>query len=195
MRKLFLVFLILFAGGLLFTQTALLSRQSRETFETQTNVYFSPEGNARKAIIAEMNQAKKTINIAMYFFSDHTLANALARAKERGVQINIVMDRENSAEKNSKRIFFQQKELAARYYAPEVKGKKGKPGKMHHKFATIDGQVVITGSFNWTYSAEKYNNEDLLIIHSPKLARAYLNRWQTLWSRGITHQELLELEK
>jgi len=42
--------------------------------------------------------------------------------------------------------------------------------KLHHKFAVIDNKIVITGSFNWSPTAAHTNDENLLVIHSPKLA-------------------------
>jgi len=54
---------------------------------------------------------------------------------------------------------------------------------MHHKFFIIDEEVVITGSFNPTRHANYENREDLLIIHSPLLAKRYENEFQGMWKR------------
>ena len=53
------------------------------------------------------------------------------------------------------------------------------PGLMHDKVMTIDDEVVITGSFNYTYSAEHRNVENLLVIHDPALAAQYVRHWQS----------------
>jgi phosphatidylserine/phosphatidylglycerophosphate/cardiolipin synthase-like enzyme len=42
---------------------------------------------------------------------------------------------------------------------------------------TIDGQTVITGSFNFTKAAEEKNAENLVIIKSPELAKLYIANW------------------
>lgn len=55
---------------------------------------------------------------------------------------------------------------------------------MHHKFCVIDNEVVITGSYNWTASADKRNNENLLVIHDAKIAQEYSAEFNRLWNIG-----------
>jgi phosphatidylserine/phosphatidylglycerophosphate/cardiolipin synthase-like enzyme len=47
----------------------------------------------------------------------------------------------------------------------------------HNKVMVMDGQVVVTGSFNFTNSAETRNAENLLILRSPQLAQSYRQNW------------------
>ena len=61
------------------------------------------------------------------------------------------------------------------------------PGLMHDKVMIIDGEVVVTGSFNYTYSAEHRNVENLLVIRDPALAAQYVQHWQ---SRAIESRPL-----
>ena len=56
----------------------------------------------------------------------------------------------------------------------------GGSGLVHHKFAVIDNQTVITGSFNWSPSAAHTNDETLPIIHSPKLAAHFARKMDRL---------------
>ena len=61
--------------------------------------------------------------------------------------------------------------------------------KLHHKFAVIDNKKVITGSFNWSPSAAHTNDETLLVIHSPQLAKHFTREMDRLWDTaelGIT---------
>ncbi len=48
----------------------------------------------------------------------------------------------------------------------------------HNKVMIIDGETVITGSFNFTRAAEENNAENLLIIQDKKLAERYTKNWQ-----------------
>lgn len=48
----------------------------------------------------------------------------------------------------------------------------------HNKVMIIDGETVITGSFNFTKAAEENNAENLLVIRDPKLAELYTKNWQ-----------------
>ena len=61
--------------------------------------------------------------------------------------------------------------------------------KLHHKLAVIDNRKVITGSFNWSPSAAHTNDETLLVIHSPQLAKHFTREMDRLWETaelGIT---------
>jgi phosphatidylserine/phosphatidylglycerophosphate/cardiolipin synthase-like enzyme len=48
----------------------------------------------------------------------------------------------------------------------------------HNKVMIIDGETVITGSFNFTKAAEESNAENLLVIRDKKLAERYIKNWQ-----------------
>ena len=53
---------------------------------------------------------------------------------------------------------------------------------MHNKYAVIDGETVISGSFNWTKSAEYRNDENLVVINSKNLAKIYEENFKKLWN-------------
>lgn len=57
---------------------------------------------------------------------------------------------------------------------------------MHHKFAVIDKSVVITGSFNWTMQAVKYNQENLLFFENKNIAEKYTKAFEELWTNFYT---------
>lgn len=58
----------------------------------------------------------------------------------------------------------------------------------HNKIIIIDRQTVITGSFNFTKGAEEKNAENLLILHSPSLAKTYLDNWQAHFQHADAYQ-------
>ena len=64
---------------------------------------------------------------------------------------------------------------------PEEPSWEGSFNKLHHKFAVIDGNTVITGSFNWSPSAAHQNDEVLMVIHSPLLAAHFTREIDRLW--------------
>lgn len=55
------------------------------------------------------------------------------------------------------------------------------PNHMHHKFALFDNATVITGSYNWTRSAERYNHENILVTNSAKVMTAFKKEFNSLW--------------
>ena len=58
----------------------------------------------------------------------------------------------------------------------------------HNKVMVIDGETVITGSFNFTTAAEEHNAENLLLVHDAKLAARYVENWRA----HAAHSELSE---
>jgi phosphatidylserine/phosphatidylglycerophosphate/cardiolipin synthase-like enzyme len=60
----------------------------------------------------------------------------------------------------------------------------GNGGQMHHKVIIIDRSIVITGSYNFSASAETRNDENLVIIHSPVIAGYYLDEFQRVYDQA-----------
>ena len=152
----------------------------------EVKVYFSPGGGARDAIIDEIDRAKHYIDVAVYCFTSRHIARALVRAHNRGVQVRVIMDRECASNKYSKDEFLKKRGIPVKL-APSntlsTRFLKKFPPKMHNKFAIIDSTVVITGSYNWTASAEVSNYENLLIFHNAgRLAEIYREEFKKIWS-------------
>ena len=55
---------------------------------------------------------------------------------------------------------------------------------MHDKFIVVDGDVVETGSFNFTAAAEGHNAENVLVLHDPAVAQLYGQEWERLWGES-----------
>ena len=138
------------------------------------DVYFSLVNDPEGAIIQELDKAKGTIDVAMYYFTDRDLANAVIAAHDRGVRVRIYLDKGQKEAKYSKSRYLTNHGVPVRY--------SSNPYIMHHKFCVIDNEVVITGSYNWTASADKRNNENLLVIHDAKMAQEYLAEFNRLWN-------------
>jgi len=154
---------------------------SEEMFGKSTaskiEVYFSPGPEPERALTRLMDQAQATIHIALYYFTDRDLAQALVRAFERGVKVQVLLDEEQRTAKYSKSRYLAGKGIEVRYYGGE--------GIFHHKFMVVDGLVVATGSYNWMASAGERNEENLIVIHDPQTARLYEREWQRLWERSV----------
>jgi len=155
-------------------------------------VYFSPGGGAEAALVKLIDEARTSIDAAVYTFTNRALARAVVRAHKRGVKIRLILDGNDESD-YSKGYYLRQRGIDVRYARGRVKKYKSKKksrksryqvrkyGLMHHKFAVVDGRSVATGSFNWTASAENFNYENLLIIQSPSLARKYSKAFERIW--------------
>ncbi len=123
----------------------------------------------------------------MYALTSRKLSKALVDAKNRGVDVKVVLDHSFDAENQySKGEYLRRKGVPVKLVS--VRGEWGRAreweGKMHNKFAVIDRSIVITGSYNWTVTAERVNHENLLIFsNAPKVAEAYLREFNRLWNR------------
>ena len=54
---------------------------------------------------------------------------------------------------------------------------------MHHKFAVVDNHTVITGSHNWSASANHSNDETLIVIQSPTVTAHYMREFARLYQK------------
>ncbi|MBF0503840.1 MAG: phospholipase D family protein [Candidatus Omnitrophica bacterium] len=141
-----------------------------------TEVYFSPNGGCQGAVISEIGKAKKSIEAAMYSFTSREIAQALIEAKKRGVKVRVVLDNAQIKDHFSKSRYLINKGLSVKFLLG--------PGLMHNKFAVIDSRVVLTGSFNWTTSADKKNAENLLVISDKELGQKYAKQFKHLWGQS-----------
>lgn len=136
-------------------------------------VYFSPNGGCQQAVVEEIAQATQSIDIAMYYLSSTAIARSIIKAKDRHVHVRIVLDQGQEIEDASKSSYLVSHGIDLRYHLGF--------GLMHNKFAIIDGKVLITGSFNWTRTAEENNEENMLIISDTETITKYQERFEYLW--------------
>lgn len=136
-------------------------------------VLFSPGTDILESISDLMKQAGKTLDICVFTITDERLASDIIYGHERGIRVRVITDDEKmydhgSAIKDFKRAGIPIKIDHSRYH-------------MHHKFGIIDGRIVFTGSFNWTYTASKHNQENLLITTNHDIVKQYSTQFELLW--------------
>jgi len=151
------------------------------------SVFFSPHGEARAALLAELRRAEKSIHVAMYLFTDRRLADVLEQRAQNGVDVRVILDDHQARSKYSQAQELTRAErIQVRKLPPreESSDGSGETAKMHHKFCVIDGRTVVTGSYNWTVGAEARNHENLLILHMKPLAGAYSKTFAALWQEA-----------
>jgi len=133
-------------------------------------VYFSPHGGCTEAIIRELNKAKSPILVQAFSFTSAPIAKALLNAHKRGVKVEVILDKSQRTQKYSSATFLYNQGIPVKIDAQHAIA--------HNKVVVIDGETVITGSFNFTKAAEENNAENLLVIHDKKLAERYIKNWQ-----------------
>jgi phosphatidylserine/phosphatidylglycerophosphate/cardiolipin synthase-like enzyme len=167
--------------------------------EDSVGVLFAPhkrdDRNHGLELIAEqLDQAKRSIDLALFVFSAQELADVLAAKHQQGVQIRVLVDPGFAHRSYSEWLDMQGLAMADHrcrieagnnpWPAPlQTLGTPRLPrgDKLHHKFAVIDDHTVITGSFNWSPAAAHTNDETLLVIDSPALASHFSREMDRLW--------------
>jgi len=138
------------------------------------DVYFSPKGGCADAVLYWIGRANQSIHVLMFIFTLDSIADALISAHNRGVEVKVVLDKSQS--------YSQFAVLKAA--GIEVRNDTNWEGIMHNKVAIVDNTIVITGSFNWTGTAENNNNENLIVIHSVEVASRYESEFQRIWNQS-----------
>lgn len=137
-------------------------------------VHFSPKGGCTDAIVAQIASAKTTIHVQSYSFTSAPIAGALADAKLRGLDVQIIVDRSDVDDAASPTT-----KLDVLLDAHVPVWNDAKHAIAHNKIMIFDGESVETGSFNYTKQAESSNAENCLFLTSPALAAVYEHNWQT----------------
>lgn len=137
-------------------------------------VLFTPWDDAEGALLRVIEKARSSIHVQAYAFTSRNIGWALGEAKKRGVTVEVLADREQTKPRSP---LYMLRDggvpvwVETRYAAA------------HNKVMLIDAEsadpVVITGSYNFTWSAQARNAENLLILRgNPALAARYLANWR-----------------
>jgi mitochondrial cardiolipin hydrolase len=149
---------------------------------TSSQAYFSAEHDIASVIGGEIQAATSSVHVAIYTFTNTDVRDSLFDAAAvRGVDVSICADAGQSYTLSDQREALRMLADDAGVDVRVADGFSG--GIMHHKFAIIDQHTVLTGSFNYTRSANEINDENLVVLSSPELAARYEQAFQDLWSR------------
>ena len=136
--------------------------------------YFFPNAANEEKVVSMLRTCKKTLDIAIFSLTLDSIAEAILEAFQRGIKVRMIADDECAKNKGSN------VKLIASVGVP-VKTDNA-VYHMHHKFAVLDGSVVIMGSFNWTGQAVKYNQENIFFYEDKGIASQYAQEFERLWN-------------
>jgi len=123
--------------------------------------------NIQPQILAAIQSAQTEIKIAIAWFTNKTLFDALLESLNRGVSIELIIQYDGINCNDKKGLKFELFiEKGGKLYF-----KQG--SLLHHKFCIIDEKVLISGSYNWTYYAEDYNHENVIVTKDRGLIIAF----------------------
>jgi phosphatidylserine/phosphatidylglycerophosphate/cardiolipin synthase-like enzyme len=146
--------------------------------DERVEIYFSPNGGISERIIELINSAKNSIYFLAFSFTSDEIGNALIAHADKGIEVTGVLD-DGPVTPNQGTEFnsFLQAGL-------DVRTDGNTSGLMHHKVIIIDRKIVITGSYNFTGSAEHQNDENVVIIFSTEAAGKYLEEFQCVYNQA-----------
>jgi phosphatidylserine/phosphatidylglycerophosphate/cardiolipin synthase-like enzyme len=134
---------------------------------TPVEIYFSPDDGVAQHLLDLVDSAQQNICFLAFSFTSDELADALLAAHKDGVQIAGVFE---ESQVNSNGTSGEYDTLRSAGLDVWI---DANPRNMHNKVFVVDGQVVWTGSYNFSASAEKKNDENAMVIHNPEIAALY----------------------
>jgi phosphatidylserine/phosphatidylglycerophosphate/cardiolipin synthase-like enzyme len=172
--------------------------------DTTMLVKFSPESQGQSwlettnGLIANtLKIANNSIDLALFVFSDQEIANTLKNESLQGVKIKTLIDPNFAFQYYSEGLDLlgfalpnkckYEKNNSPWEIPIKTVGIPNLPDgdKLHHKFAIIDDSIIITGSHNWSNAANNLNDETLLIIYNPLIAKHFRREFDYLYHDAI----------
>jgi phosphatidylserine/phosphatidylglycerophosphate/cardiolipin synthase-like enzyme len=140
---------------------------------TTVENYFSTHDRCAERVQAAVAQARSSIHFLAFSFTHKGIGSEMLRRAQAGVEVAGVFEKSQSSNSYSEFGRFQAAGL------PVVQD--ANPRNMHHKAIVIDRTTVICGSFNFSDSADKTNDENILIIHNPAVAAAFEDEFRRVY--------------
>lgn len=144
---------------------------------SDVNICFTPGQRCDIRIINAIDHAQRTIYVQAYQLTSWPIRDALVDAKARGVKIEIILDKSQNKGKYPASIFFRNMQI-------QVWIDK-KVAIAHNKVMIIDDELVITGSYNYSKSAQERNAENVVFIKSKDIANEYLLNFNNRLNKSI----------
>jgi phosphatidylserine/phosphatidylglycerophosphate/cardiolipin synthase-like enzyme len=132
---------------------------------TQIENYFSTHDHLAKHVISTLGLAKRSIHFLAFSFTHDDIGRTMMQKAANGIEVMGVFEKTQAASTHTE--YTRMKNARLPVYID------GNPRNMHHKVIIIDDEIVITGSFNFSDSADTSNDENLLIIYDRELAQLY----------------------
>lgn len=167
-------------------------------------VKFSPNSPSQSwqkstngLIAKNLEKSDKSVDLALFVFADQNIANSLQKRHQKGVEIRALIDKSFAFRYYSEALDLLGIELLNKCKYEKLNNPWRNPiktagttnlpqgDKLHHKFGIIDDSTIITGSHNWSDSANYRNDETLLIIENSTVAKHFKREFERLYNNSI----------
>jgi hypothetical protein len=137
---------------------------------SEVELYFSPTDGTNAAILAEVEAANADLEFALLTLTRDDLGEAIVELNQSFFVSPVgVIEQVNTTGSEFDNLI----STGVQVYAHELSG------DCHHKYAIVDHSepgtdpLVITGSHNWSSTAESVNDENTVIVHNARVANLY----------------------
>jgi phosphatidylserine/phosphatidylglycerophosphate/cardiolipin synthase-like enzyme len=144
--------------------------------------YFAPHDQVADQIIRQIRRASQSLHFLMFSFTHRGIADAILDRARNGVEVLGVFERRQAIAAHSMYSYLTSFGPPVQVYLD------GNKYNMHHKLLIIDGQTTIGGSFNWSLGADKENNENIVILHSARLAEQFEQEFRRVFNQARSQQ-------
>jgi len=147
-----------------------------EIESTRIETCFAPEDHCSGKLIDLINSSRSSIRFMAFSFTDNAIGRAMAERSRASVQVSGVFETRDSDTEYCEYAYLKQNKTDVLL--------DGNKYNMHHKVFIIDDKTVVTGSYNFTNNADNFNDENLLIIHSPDLAALFAEEFKRVYAQA-----------
>lgn len=140
----------------------------------RSEAYFSPNDSCVRRIIRLFETSRRSVDVCVFTITDDRLKDAIIGAHRRGIPIRIISDNDKSSDLGSDVDQLARIGVPVRVDRTEY--------HMHHKYAIFDSRQLLTGSYNWTRSAAKYNEENFIVTGDTDLLKSFRSAFEKLWT-------------
>ncbi|HKJ28229.1 MAG TPA: phospholipase D-like domain-containing protein [Anaerolineales bacterium] len=156
--------------------TSTANQQSVVIDGTAIQVLFAPEDEVGTYLAELLGRAQSEIRFMAFSFTHDDMGGTMLSRSRAGVDVSGIFEVRGSETEYS--------ELPALYCEGLPVRQDGNPRTFHHKVLVIDRQIVVTGSFNFSASADEGNDENVIIINNAEIAAEYLKEFDRRWAEA-----------
>ena len=147
----------------------------------QVENYFGPEKEISLIISRSVIRAQEEILFMAFSFTDEQIGEAMLGRADAGVVLRGIFETVGA---NTSSSYFPDMAQAEMTMNNVTVRTDGNAHIMHHKVIIIDRETVIFGSFNFSDSANRRNDENIIIVHDPTFAGYFIEEFDTVWAEA-----------
>ena len=146
--------------------------------QADVKVCFTPGERCDKEIVDDINKEDKRVEVQAYYLTSRDIIKAIISAKERGADVKVILDKSQDRGKHISVIQYLNRHAIPVWIDNNV-------SIAHNKVIILGNNEVITGSYNFTKSAQTRNAENMIIIKGSQVAQAYQRNFEDRLKQSV----------